>query len=1101
MNKLEYCKDYMSKYGMTKHHIDSYNSFIHDDIPRIVENDKTLSINTDTFQYTIKFTNVYVANPTTYSIEGLPSKTYPMYCKENRITYESKVYVNLTETIQYTKYVNETNHTKENHYQNIPICTLPTMVKSNLCNSKNASVHEKYRLKECIYDKGGYFVIRGKPRVIVSQVRKARAYNKILTGRTSGVLCSTNMRSMSPTSGHSVYIESFLLHNKQITFLTSLSQTTIDISTILNIMKVTPSDIDKYLGPLCEKHPHANVVVDKLRYELENTSIEVSVGRLFKHYNRGNSQNPKEFCDQFVKFELFPHISNQSRMNRRVLLVFGMIKRLLLCWLNIKLVDNIDDYSHKRIENVGVLCSDLFTTLFKKFVNNVKTTLSKRKNDPDIRYIIGKNNIITGGFNRCFSTGNWAVHKNTYVRTGISQILNRVNYAGMQSHFRRFMIPTGREIKNVKIRQIQSSQCMYICPCETPEGKGVGLVMNHSVFTTLSIRVCTTVVVGLIQKFINPDKMNYEECVISVNGTPSFSTTKREEFMSKFRHYRRHGVFAYDTSINIDRIYDEIHIWSDEGRMVRPLLKSPGKSYPTWDEMVTKGSIIYLDNSEIDSEEVSLTHNSPLCYWEINPNMMFGVMASTIPYPDHSQSPRNCYQSAMGKQAIGIPSLNFQYDKDSTQYILNYPQEPHVQTDMYSLMGCNNLPSGTNVIVAIGCFTGYNQEDSIIMNKGSIDRGLFTVTVYKTIMVEVRSTCGESITLPDTTIQNQSYNYTHLNLDGIITIGTKVVIGDVLVGITAESKQSQSIYKSSTKDNNIMEKKGNTTQERSVTVKKGEEGIVDEVRPTKNRDGTTVQIVIRSVYSPEIGDKLASTSAQKGTIGMIFAQEDMPFTTEGIIPDLIINPHCIPSRMTINQLIETLCGKVSICNGEIGNSTPFSETSSFEYIETLFSELKKQGYAPNGTERMINGMTGEMIDANIFIGPTHYQRLKHMVRFKIHARSQGDVTVTTRQPTEGRSRDGGLRFGEMERDCMIAHGTTKFIKERLFEESDFYTTRVCIVCGMITNTSNSCCDGEIVTIQLPYVFKLLIQELMSVGIKLSIKCGETGSYPVIRYKK
>lgn len=438
----------------------------------------------------------------------------------------------------------------------------------------------------------------------------------------------------------------------------------------------------------------------------------------------------------------------------------------------------------------------------------------------------------------------------------------------------------------------------------------------------------------------------------------------------------------------------------------------------------------------------------------------------------------NC---SMGKQALGIPALSYQLRVDTMLLQLNYIQKALVTTRAAEIMGLSKMPSGINSVVAILTYGGHNQEDSVILSKAAIDRGLFMATMTRTISCEEKRRSGnesEHIQVPDKSIQRKNSNYSYLDKRGIVRKGMYVRKGDVIIG-----KIIIKIPKEGSKE----------IEDCSIRVKNGEEGIIDrifyEIAPTGYR---LVKIVIRNVKWPEVGDKFASRAAQKGTVGSILNQEDLPFTRDGITPDIIINPHAIPSRMTINQLLECVLGKAGSLAGEIGDATPF-QTNSKDTIDIVSEKLKKFGYDAHGYETMYNGQTGEMINAKVFIGPTYYQRLKHLVSEKMHSRAEGPLTSLTRQPREGRSRDGGLRFGEMERDCQIVQGASRFLKERLHDVSDPFKIKVCKECGNIASAIDECrvCSSDRFEVcNIPYAAKLLLDELQAMHMKTSLKLTE-----------
>jgi len=510
----------------------------------------------------------------------------------------------------------------------------------------------------------------------------------------------------------------------------------------------------------------------------------------------------------------------------------------------------------------------------------------------------------------------------------------------------------------------------------------------------------------------------------------------------------------------------------------------------------------YAQPDEIDDEDlnkrVKAKVDKNLHTWthcEIHPSMILGICASIIPFPDHNQSPRNTYQSAMGKQAMGVFLTNFDQRFDTMSNILYYPQKPLATTRSMEFLKFRELPAGQNAIVAILCYSGYNQEDSVIMNQSSIDRGLFRSLFYRAYTdqeKEVGPGIIETFEKPlrSETMRIKHGTYDKLDEDGLVNVGVRVSGDDIIIGktspITGESTE-------------IGRKKIHAKRDISMALRSTESGIVDRVLVSTNADGRRFgKVRVRTTKIPQIGDKFASRHGQKGTIGITYRTEDMPFTSEGVVPDLIINPHAIPSRMTIAHLIECQLSKVSSLRGFEGDATPFTEVT----VDSVSRLLREHGYQSRGFEVMYNGHTGRKLVAQVFLGPTYYQRLRHMVDDKIHARARGPVQIMTRQPVEGRARDGGLRFGEMERDCMISHGASAFLKERLFEVSDAFRVHICEICGLMTPIAKlkkndfHCrpCNNKnkIAQVHIPYAAKLLFQELASMNIATRMYTKRSG---------
>lgn len=665
---------------------------------------------------------------------------------------------------------------------------------------------------------------------------------------------------------------------------------------------------------------------------------------------------------------------------------------------------------------------------------------------------------------------------------------------------------------------VASSFVVSNCPAETPEGQSVGIVKNLSYMAHITIHSHSLP----IYDYILPDITQiqeltstelYDKVKVFINGAWVGITEKPLELYSMLKEKKSKGILNIYASIVFDCQMKEIRVCNDSGRLMRPLLRvdegnillkknvlqSLNNGRLTWDDLFTdckcgQAVLEYIDAEEQNHSLIAMQPKDLLpkqeddgriykyTHCEIHPSTIFGVVASCIPFPQHNQSPRNCYQSAQAKQAMGVYVTNYENRMDKTAYVLNYPARPLVDTRIMNLIDLNKIPSGCNVIVAIMTHTGYNQEDSILFNKASLDRGLFLATIYHTEKDEDKQKINgdEEIRCkpdPAKTKGMKFGNYNKVNSKGVIPENTLVENRDIIISKITPIKENRNDHTKVIK-----------YEDQSKIYRTAEETYVDKNYIDRNGDGYNfAKVRLRTVRKPVIGDKFSSRHGQKGTIGNIIPEEDMPFTRDGVKPDIIINPHAIPSRMTIGQLKETVLGKTLISLGLFGDGTSFGQLE----VKDICQELLNVGYEANGNELLYNGLTGEQVECTVFMGPVFYQRLKHMVNDKVHSRSIGPMVNLTRQPAEGRSRDGGLRFGEMEKDSMVSHGASRFTRGRMYDVSDKYSVHVCKKCGLVASYNDQMhihickvCENrsDFAYVEIPYACKLLFQELNTMNI-------------------
>jgi DNA-directed RNA polymerase II subunit RPB2 len=1109
------------------------------------------------YEVALMFENVSLRKPTIFENNGAVLPMMPNDARMRNLTYASPLFVDVrvrTTFIDNTK--GGERKVRERLFPNVHLGKVPVMVGSKYCLLHDQKHLKPLSLGECAEDFGGYFIIGGGERVIISQERMAANRPVVFRNNrnASKEVEVIEVKSIGPDNdqvpkSNTVKI---MYHpkNPQLHLLRATMpriKTDIPLWILFRALGVT-SDKEIYtliLGPEGD-HNFDGIVDESIQEAADVPTQEAALTWLSSHVNSWSSRTTRQMkIEDVLSVELFPHVGITPASNYAKACFLAHMTRKVLWVASARMPnDDRDAYPNKLVDLPGFLLANLFRTYFTtKMIKDIRSSLGKEihgggwrasGNFEDIMNISNINKVIKSvilevGLKTSLATGNFGSAKvGGPSKIGVSQVLNRLNYISGISHLRRISTPIEKTGKLVAPRKLHNTQWGYICPSETPEGHGVGVVKNMSSTAMVSIYSNP----GTVRDFLTAlgtlqalDKTTTAEKHAStrvfLNGAWIGTLPSSEAIRSvvALKKAKRCGRIHIQTGIIWKPALRELWITTEAGRMLRPLLcadalreiaadKTKGlltavKDISTWERLLLwhtpsgESLVEYIDPGETEASYIAMTQEEVMTkpgesftHAEIHPSTALGTLASNIPFPDHNQSPRNSYQCAMGKQSMGMYALNFRERFDALAHLLCYPQVPYVSPFMSKFYGSQTMPSGQNIVVAIMTYTGYNQEDSIMINRGSLDRGLFRSIFYRTYKDEERKNQSsgeeERFQRPDTTMTKQmkNANYEKLDETGFVPENAFVDTDDILIGKVVPLRVPTGM---------VIPAGAKRYRDVSRTMRNNETGWVDRIFKNRNGEGYSfAKVRVRQDRIPEIGDKFSSRHGQKGTCGMILDPEDMPHTANGMVPDIIINPHCIPSRMTIAQLLETLLGKAARELGCLGDGSPFNTVTLEGLTKLLRDEL---GMEPAGNEVLYNGYTGRQMETSIFMGPCFYQRLRHCSADKMHSRSSGPLVMLTRQPAEGRAREGGLRFGEMERDCVAAHGISEFTKERFMECSDLFRCWSCQDCGLIAIVNPKegiwACKGcgnstNFSTIEIPYAYKLLLQELETMCISSRI---------------
>lgn len=1125
--------------GLMRQHIDSFNHFVNKEMKQIVQSPSACEIRSEHDpKFYLKYTDCWVGEPAVEEDSYSSSQATPFQCRLRDCTYSAPIYVN----VRYTRGRQIVVKRK------VMVGRMPIMLRSDKCLLHNKTEREMAALKECPYDPGGYFIIKGVEKVILIQEQLSK--NRVIIEEDSKGCVSASITSSTHERKSKAYI---LVKNKRVYMKNNTLGEDIPIVIVLKAMGVE-SDLE--LVQLVGSEPE---IVDALALSLEEPfrlgihtqqqalqyigskvrGRTASAGMGGGFYRRPSS--PEDEARDVLANVVLSHVPVENFDFRQKCIYVGhIVRRVILVHMGESEKDDKDYYGNKRLELAGNLLSLLFEDLFKLFNKDLKRqadmVLSKpnRAQAFDVVKTI-RPDTITNGMATAISTGNWVLKRFRMDRAGVTQVLSRLSYASALGMMTRVNSQFEKTRKVSGPRSLQPSQWGMLCPADTPEGEACGLVKNLALLAHITTdedtapieRLCRDLGVEDVRRLTGNEIHSLGAYIVFLNGLILGVHTRPHEFVKNLRTMRRRGLAGEFVSVYLHEGQRSVHIATDGGRVCRPLIVVDEEtSLPKLKQvhieglalgilhirdLLRKGIVEYVDCNEENNTLIAVTERDLVAarkqglspdkmrytHLEIDPLTILGVVAGLVPFPHHNQSPRNTYQCAMGKQAMGTVSMNQYARMDGLIYTLIYPQKPMVKTRTLDLVNFDNVPGGQNACIAVMSYSGYDIEDAVILNKASIDRGFGRCMVLRKHQTSIRRyangtmdrTCGppEASGFTDGEQDKRFIKYKAIDKDGICRVGELLDSGSMMVNKESPMDISSNIGGGDFGIGGGISMTQVQYKPSGMSYRGGAPSYVDKVLITSNENEQfLIKVMLRQVRRPEVGDKFSSRHGQKGVCGLIVPQADMPFNEFGHPPDLIMNPHGFPSRMTVGKLLELLVGKAGVYEGRQAYGSAFGEEHGSADTAAAASEaLLRNGLNYTGKDVLYSGTSGEPLDAYIFSGPVFYQKLKHMVLDKAHARARGPRAVLTRQPTEGRSRDGGLRLGEMERDCLIAYGASNLIMERLMHSSDAFSANVCLTCGLVQyqNWCQYCRSGDkVADIRLPYACKLLFQELQSMNV-------------------
>jgi len=1093
-------QDILKREGIARQHLNSFDEFLERGLQSIINEVGQIDIENAEYPYKIQLGKVKLQQPRMMELDGSITHITPAEARLRNVSYSAPVMMEAS--------VVEDGKILESRF--VHIGDVPVMAKSNACILHNFSTQKLVEHGEDPNDPGGYFIINGSERVIVGL--EDLSYNKIIVDReTVGGNIVHKAKVYSSIVGYRAKLELVMKNDGLI--VARIPGSPVDIP-VVTLMRSLGLESDREIAA-------AVSLVDELQDELEGSfekagDVPTAKDAIVYISKRIAPGMLEEFqikrAETLLDWGLLPHLGKHPENRKEKAQFLGeaacKLLELKLGWIK---PDDKDHYGNKVIKFAGQMLADLFRTAFRNLVRDMKYQLERSGQKRGINAVAAaiRPGIITDKLNNAIATGNWGRG-----RVGVTQLLDRTNYLSTISHLRRIQSPLSRTQPNFEARDLHATHFGRICPSETPEGSNCGLVKNLALSGIISVNVPSEEIVeklydlGTVHFFDAKEDLKKDGTRIFVDGRLIGYYKDGEELAASLRDLRRNSKIHPHVGVSFHKSEIEgstrrLYVNCNAGRVLRPLiiitdgkplltaelLDKISKKLVSWTDLLRMGVLEMIDANEEENCFVTLDDRDTKkhTHLEVFPPAILGAGASIIPYPEHNQSPRNTYESAMAKQSLGFSTPMMNTSTYVRQHFMLYPQVPAVNTKAMKLLGLEDRPAGQNCVVAVLPFDGYNIEDAIVLSKASVDRGLGRTFFFRIYDAEAKQYPGgmrDNFEIPNAEDNIRGYKgeraYRLLEEDGVVAAESPVKGGDILIGKTSPPRFMEEYRE--------FESSGPYRRDTSVGVRPSETGVVDTVVMTQsNEGGKMYKIRARDMRIPEIGDKFASRHGQKGILGILAKAEDLPYTANGMSPDVLINPHAFPSRMTVGMMMESICGKSAALRGKRFDGSAFVG----EKMDEVKEVMDAHNFKYSGKEIMYDGRTGKAFPVEVFIGVVYYQKLHHMVADKIHARARGQVQMLTKQPTEGRARGGGLRFGEMERDCLIAYGASMILKDRLLDESDKSDIFVCERCGLVAYhdvkqrkyVCRVCADkAKVSSVSVAYAFKLLLQEMQSLNV-------------------